>query len=164
MPTVTARKFASLEEVNLFLKGAIIFTPKVTGAARVYGLVGKKITFLAPADAVTFTTSSVTPNEDVSALTMNDIRTQIMAQVAGVTVKQLTNGRWAIVESTPSGGIHVDSNTSNTDAVALAALGLADNAVGTVYAAMDGETAPTDPYFLQACCDANGAHIVYTME
>lgn len=164
MSKIIVRKFNTLEEVNIFLTGGIIFSPPDLKSIndRVYGLVGKKITFLHPAASVTFTAGSQA--DDPSALTIADIRAQLVASLTGTKVIQLSGYlRWAIVETTPSAGIQVDSNLANTDADAAAKIGLGLTTTGKVYKAPDGATAVTAPYFLQAY-PFDASHVVYTVE
>jgi hypothetical protein len=152
MFNVVARKFNTLEEVNLFLTGGVIFSPPDLKSIndRVYGLVGKKITFLHPAVAVTFAAGAQA--DDPSALTIADIRAQLAAALTGTKVIQLSGHlRWAIVETTPSAGIQVDSNLANTDADAVAKIGLSLTATGIVR------------NFLQAY-PFEASHVVYTVE
>lgn len=77
-------KFRSTAELNYFFKGGL--TVGLNPKSPPQGLVGKTITFSAPAASCTFTQPAASPD---GQLTWQDIKSQLETQVAGLKVDAL---------------------------------------------------------------------------
>jgi len=147
------RKFSTIDELELFLQGAVLGSKQVP--ALYYGIVGKTLIFSQPTAAtVTFTT--VSNSIDPSALSFAEVKAQLEAGIADLTVRQI-KGTLALVETTPTvgKGVNITGGTGRNE------LGLSESAahVGKVYSS-DGATVP---YFVQAYATDN-SHVLVTQE
>jgi hypothetical protein len=93
-------KFSDINEMQLFLNGALIGGPIPNGMG---ALVGLTLTFTAPAFALTFAPSDAT-DRDPNLLLFSDLKAQIEAENDAVLVTQW-NGRIVFIEKTPSSGM-----------------------------------------------------------
>lgn len=134
MVATRLRKFGSMEDAELFLRGSVASGPiEEAGPSNttVYGLNGLTLVFTTPSHTVTFSDTSM------GGLSLSAIVAQITA-VLGVSANvKIVSRRIIITEASPTTGV-VLSNTST----ALAKLGFDPAGVsGKVYAPPDG-TAP----------------------
>lgn len=132
MAATRLRKFGSMEEAELFLRGSVASGPIKTAApsdTTVYGLNGLTLIFTNPSHTVTFSDTSM------AGLSLSAIVAQITAVLGGsANVKISTDRRIIITETSPTTGV-VLSNTST----ALAKLGFDPAGVsGKVYAPPSG--------------------------
>lgn len=147
-------KFENINLMQAFLNGAVIGGKDIRDG--VYGLVGKKLNV--KGTLYTFTAGVAGAQ---GPLTTKEIKTQLEAGVAGITVS-FYEGRTVIVETTPTSGVTVTGPNDGTDARAL--LGFEQTAgttTGKLYTPSDLTTTP--PVYTQAYHD-NGAHVVLTWE
>ena len=134
MASFMTRKFREVEEVDLFLNGGLIAAGDVVGGAEgnygINGLVGKTLKFTQPsAVTVTFVASVDPLNPDPSRLTFKDIKAQVEAAIAAVSVRQLMR-KLVLVEVTPTNGVTIDkTGTANT----LLGFDKNNDTVGTKY-------------------------------
>jgi hypothetical protein len=153
MPSFKFRKFQTVDEANLFVNGGIVGGKSLIGYQG--GLVGAVLTFTTPNVAVTFTTGAL-----AGTLTFAEIKAQIEAASALLSVIPVGEGRIGIVEKAPSAGVVL----ADTGAATKTALGFpADAAVtGKVYTYSASNTAPCVAalYF----DTASGSHVVTTWE
>ena len=114
MASFVTRKFREVEEVDLFLNGGLIGGTEIVGGADglygVNGLVGKTLIFIKPSAAtVTFVAGA-----DPYRLTYKEIKAQIEAAIAAVSVRQYMK-KLVVVEATPTNGVTIDkTGTGNT--------------------------------------------------
>ena len=99
------RKFSSMDDAAVFLKGHIIGGVDLTKNGSSLYLHGLTLVFNTPADSVTFTAS---PAAAQVPLTVQDVITQIEAQAAGVSAR-LNKGRLELYMTTP-GAINLDKD------------------------------------------------------
>lgn len=104
------RKFSSVDDLTLFLKGHIIGGVDLTKTSSALYLHGKTLVFNTPGATVTFAAS---PTNAQVSLTIQQVKTQIEAQAAGVTVR-FNKGRLEMFVTTP-GTISLDNTgTANS--------------------------------------------------
>lgn len=148
MAAFKTRKFQELEEVDLFLNGGLI------GGADLIGLylVGLTFKFVKPSAAtVTFTASTDPNNPDPSRLSFKDIKEQIEAAIATVSVRQRSR-HIVLIEKVPTDGVTVGrTGTANN----LIGFDTAVDTVGTKFGPI-GASAPS----LQAYSANDNAHVV----
>ena len=171
------RKFKTIGDAADFLNGAVLGGQVVKTSAPgsltgvgtgIQGLVGLTLIFSSPSAAtITFAASSGsggsahTPNTnpDPSILLLTDIRQQVAAGLATVTVKADTEGRLAFIESTPASGVTI-SHTGTANA--LLGLDTVNDSVGRFYKnAVISQTAPCWTWMQS---DGGNATIIATYE
>jgi hypothetical protein len=133
-----ARKFQTIDQVQVFLNGGIVgselkacYGPPGNQAPGVLNLVGKTLIFVGPGPTgtVTFVASSGS-NPDPNVLQLKDISAQIVAAIATLKVNMLA-GALTIQEATPASGVTVSSaGTANT----ILGFDTLNNTVGKFYA------------------------------
>lgn len=124
------RKFSSVDDATLFLKGHIIGGVDLSRTPSALYLHGKTLVFNTPAGTVTFAAS---PTAAQVPLTMAEVKEQIEADVAGVTVR-FNKGRLEVWTTTP-GAISLDATgTAN----AMFGFDAAADTVGAVYGVPGG--------------------------
>lgn len=167
MAKIVVRKFRELDELDLFLSGAVI-----AGDASGWGkaiatggnalnmnpvLAGLTLVFTSPAShTVTFAAGA----DPAGRLQFSEFKAQVQAVMTTLNVRQF-QGRIVFVESTPTSGVSISAaGTANT------ALGIdtAAASTGTVYGSPFAGTPPTAPYFLQAYSTNDNMHVLYTFE
>lgn len=127
------KKFASLDELNDFLQGAI--TPGSINNA-VYGLGGLVLKLTTPAAICTFATAH---NSAQESLTHRQIVDQINASAIGVggVYARLSHGRVVLIEKVPTAGLVLASE--GTGSTANTKLGYsASGSTSKVYGAPSG--------------------------
>lgn len=98
-------EFGSADEIQLFLNGGILGGLVGNGFI---GLVGKTLTFTAPAGTVTFV-SAGRPND---VLLLSDVKSQIETALTAVAIKVMAvRGRVAFVHPTGTSAIALDGST-----------------------------------------------------
>lgn len=132
MPLV-ARKFQSLDALNVFLQGGIEVGSQLNLVnGKVHGLHGLTLVFTTPAGTVTFA------DADGLGLSLLDIITQINDDVATLKARSINDGgqqRLVIIEVSPTGGVVLDGATSTANQV----FGFSESTVtGTFYNPPDG--------------------------
>lgn len=149
-------RFKDLNEAMLFLNGAVI--GKAIPLNGIQGLVGRKIKFTLPAAVEhTFVTGGGT---DPYTLSLDDIKTQLEAAVAGLKVRTF-EGKLVLQESTPSGGVVIIAATS-AEARALLGLDPANTITSKVFRPVSINVAP--PCWIALQVDDNNYHTIYTWE
>ncbi len=148
-------KFATIDLAQHFLDGGIvggeIYKSFEGGQGGISGLVGKTLTFTAPAGAVVFAAGV-----HGDRLLPLEIKAQIEAAVAGLTVV-FFGGRIGFIDTDLSAAVQLSAN----DEIAKAILGFPKNkaVVGKVY----GAVAPA-PYYMDSYAPNDGSHVIYVME
>ncbi len=104
----TSRKFRDIEEVQLYLNGAVICGRSLS--AGLYGLVGETMTFTRPAFSVTF---AAVPGRVDGLLLGKEIKTQIEAASVHIEVL-LLGGRPVFIEKVPTQGVALDPALTET--------------------------------------------------
>lgn len=161
MSILKTRKFLEVGELDIFLNGGVVGGADLVGGAGgnygTYALVGKTLKFAQPsATTVTFVASTDPNNPDPNRLTFKDIKAQIEAAIAAVSVQQF-NKRLVLIQVTPSAaGVTVDHTGTGTKQ-----LGFDPNhdTVGIKY----GPISTTAPC-LQAYMYDSGTHMIITYE
>jgi hypothetical protein len=174
-------KFPTTDKLTAFLNGAVFGnnvqntigsggggTQAPALGPGLGGLVGLTFKTKAPGPAGTCTFaasntgsgSGVTPgtNPDPNTLLFKDIKAQIEAAIAGVTVSMAT-GVLQVIETTPTNGVTVDhTGTAST------ILGFDGNndTVGKLYTPV--EVTPTAPCWTWSDTDNNGMLVIFTWE
>lgn len=153
MPANKIYKFKDINEMQYFLNGAIV--GKDIGAG-VEGLVGKTLTFGAPAGAVTFVAGTDPVNPYL--LRLKDIKAQTEASIATLKVISM-DGRIAFIEATPTTGVSLSAGDDNI----LLGFDKAAATVGKLYkpAGIAGAAAPQWPW---AYSVNENMHLVFTWE
>lgn len=144
--SLTARKFQSLDDVNVFLKGGITSSkdlPLIAGPGsqfKLFGLHGLTLVFGSPALAGTVTFSDA----NNQGLDLKAVAAAILAQTttngAPVRAKFTRNGtqtRLTLIEATPASGVSLTGGTARNVFGFPAA-----TVTGLVYDAPDGTTPP----------------------
>lgn len=127
------RKFNSVDDVTLFLKGHIIGGTDLNRTPNALYLHGKTLIFNTPGATVTFAAS---PTNAQVSLTLQQIKAQIEAQAAGVTAK-FNKGR---LELFVTAGTLINLDSAGT-ANGLLGFDTAADTASVVYAA-PGAAAP----------------------
>lgn len=149
---IKVQKFANIQELQLFLNGGLLGGNIGLG---IVGLVGKTMTFSAPAGTVTFVTAS----RYNDALTLVDIKTQIEAALNVANIKVISiYGRIGLVHPTAASAIVLDG----TDQPAKALLGFNANdpSTGKLYGVAIG----TPPALVSITPTIDNSYIVTTVE
>ena len=140
MAALKLLKFTNLEEANHLLNGGIIGANLKDGA--IDDLVGKTITFTAPAGTKTFTQGSKYPGR----LSFDEIKSQLEAAVANLKVV-MVNRRIAFRHA--SGTPVTLAAVPSTD-TARPLLGLSNAAIaGVTYAGPGGASPKVDQFYVQ---------------
>jgi hypothetical protein len=153
------RKFRDIESMEMFLHG-VVFGGHVP---QFYGnIIGKTLSFSFPAVAsVTFVTGADVTHMDPGGLSFKEVKQQLEAGVSGLLVFQ-RDGHLVLRQSTPTvgQGVLITLGTART------ILGFPSDSqvVGKVYGNMDGATAPTVPYIVQAYTSMDNSHTLITQE
>jgi len=160
-------KFREITEMNTFFAGGIIGGNDISwfgqsiagqggGAKDAPVLAGLTLIFTQPsAHTVTFVTGA----DPYGRLQFSEIKSQIAAGVAGLTINAFA-GRLVLVETTPTNGVTITSaGTANS------VFGFDTNAstVGKIYGTPFGST-PTAPYVGMAYSSNDNMHVVWTYE
>lgn len=152
------RKFSTIDELELFLQGAVTSTKKLPD--RYTAVVGKTLIFTKPT-SVTATFTTVNNQVDPSSLSFQEVKSQLETQVTGLTVRQ-RGGQLVLIQTTPvvGGGVTITGGTGRAE------LGLGENSTeaGKVYDAQNGATAPTVPFVVQAYMSSDNSHVLITQE
>ncbi len=128
MAVLRVRKFRDITELELFLQGAVI--GKQVGEY-IPNIVGKTLVFTQPTNTTfTFVAGTDVVKTDSKGLSRKEVKAQLEAGVAGLTVKFL-EGRLVLIQTSPTAGQGVNINGGS----ARDEIGLAENATttGTVY-------------------------------
>ena len=155
-------KFTNIGDLEWFLRGGVAggqlkMVPD-TGPG-LHGLIGETLTFTTPAGSVTFTGT-----DPGGFLTFGQIKSQIEAAVAGITVSMVDN-RIRIVETTPTNGIDIGSAGAEPARAILGFDGAAGgHSVGKVIKPFVGHAAPTTPYLVELVHANNDSYIAVIME
>lgn len=160
MASIRTRKFSEVSEVDIFLNGGVIGGVDIVAGAEgnygINGLVGKTLKFSQPSTAtVTFAASTDPNNPNPNRLTFKDIKSQIEAAIAAVSVQQHAR-RLVLIEVTPANGVTIDKTGTGTKLLGFDAN---HDTVGKKY----GPISTTAPC-LQAYGCYNDLHIVMTYE
>lgn len=134
MAGILTRKFREVEEVDLFLNGGLIGGADVIqglgGLYGINGLIGLTLKFKQPSAAtVTFVLSTDPNSTNPARLTYKDIKAQVQAVIAAVSVQQF-NRYLVLVETTPASGVTIDHTGTAT---ALLGFDANTDTVGIVY-------------------------------
>lgn len=146
-------KFRDIVEMEAFLRGGLVGGVDVSGG--VVELVGKVLTFTAPAGAVTFVTAS----RYNDMLLLKDIKTQVETALGVGNIKVFSiAGKIAFVHPTSASAISFSGN----DEPAKRLLGFDQNnsATGRAYSEAGGAS----PAFVQAYACADNSHVLVTNE
>jgi hypothetical protein len=128
MSSLVTRKFASVEDLNVFLHGGIISGPRFI-LSTLYGLHNKTLVFNMPAaTTVTF----VDPTD--AGLTLANIVTQIKAGAAALTPRY-SERRLVLEYATPGTAVDLDKTGTANEALGFSA---DEDTAGTFYNAWDG--------------------------
>lgn len=156
-------KFKDIVEAQAFLNGGVfgspVFQPPVP---MVRDIVGKTFITKAPGPAgtCTFVPAGTFPDGDRSALLFKDIKAQIEAAIANITV-HLIDGKMYVVETSPTNGTAIDkTGTSNK----LLGFDSAVDTVGKLYKPANTVTMPATPPVWVSSQVTETAHIIYTWE
>lgn len=172
-------KFKDISEVMHFLNGGVTggSVNKAQGGgslanigAGFNGLVGLTLKFKQPSvSTVTFVASSgvggsahsPSTNPDPNTLLLLDVKLQVEAVLAGVSVSANSDGRIRIVEKTPASGVTIDkTGTAN----AILGFDSANDEVGKVYAAPGTVTPAVAPAWVWAYAGNDNMHTVWVIE
>jgi len=159
-------KFRELDELNMFLNGAVVggdvsyFAQTIAqgggGQRDIPPLVG--LTFKTKAPGPAGTCTFIAGANPGGKLLFKEIKSQIEGAIAGVKVRQF-EGHLVIVESSPANGITIDkTGTAN----AVLGFDTGNDTIGKVYGTPYGT--PTPPYFGFAYSVNDNMHVVYTFE
>lgn len=143
-------KFRDIVEMELFLRGGLLGGDVSRG---VVGLVGKTLTFTAPAGNVTF----VTENRENDMLLLADIKAQTEAAIANLTVLSV-GGHIAFVHSSTAAGVAL----SATDSEAKSLLGF--RRVGATTGKVYGVVPGTPPAYLDSYASYDNSHVLVVNE
>jgi hypothetical protein len=134
-------KFRDIEEANHVLAGGILGGE--CPAAGIPELVGKTITFSAPAGTKTFTQPS---DSYQGMLRFKDIKAQLEAAITNLQVR-LIKGRLAFRHATPATAVALTA----VNETGRAPLGLPNNEAvsGTAYAGPGGSSPKVDQFYVQ---------------
>lgn len=168
MASVKYYKFRELDEIDLFLSGAVFGTDlSAWGKAIAAGgdtlkpapaLVGLTLIFTEPTAAtVTFTAGADT----FGRLQFSELKAQIEGAVAGTLVRQF-EGRLVIVESSPNHGVTITKSGTANQALGFDKTNA--DTVGKVYGSPYAATPPTPPYFMMGYSVNDNMHVVITYE
>jgi len=154
MPTNRIHKFNDIVEMELFLNGAIIGGDVSKGVE----VVGKQLHFIAPGPVgnVTFTTGTDPHNPYL--LRLKDLKAQIEAQAAGITVTS-KDGR-LVLKGSASGVVLHPLNAA--DANNLLGFDTDYDVVGKVYPPAAGVL--VDPCWVWANVCGENTYVIYTWE
>lgn len=161
------RKFREIDELNLFLSGAVMgvdvsyFAQSIQsgggGTRDLPSLVG--LTFITKAPGPAGTCTFVKGASPDGRLTAKEIKSQIEAAIVGLTVR-FFEGRLTVVETTPANGVTVDhTGTANS----ILGFDKSVDTAGKLYAS-PYVSPPVAPYFGWAYNDNNNMHVIYTFE
>jgi hypothetical protein len=146
-------KVRDIAEAQNFLNGALLSGKRADAGLP---LVGKTMTFTAPAAATcTFTAAGVTDREP-TLLLLKDIKAQLEAQVAGLKVYE-KDGILILIETTPSAGINLTGGT------ALPLLGMTAKQT-KVYTSGLITAPPVKPYLITCYAQNDNSHILVVDE
>ena len=149
------RKFSSIDELELFLQGAVLGSKPVP--AWYPGIVGKTLIFSKPS-AVTVTFVTANNQIDPTSLTFAAVKAQIESAFANAVIVGQRNSVLFIRQTTPvsGGGVNITGGTGRNE------LGLSESAthVGQVYD-VPGGIAPT---LVQTYAWTDGSHVLITQE
>lgn len=149
-------KFANYDEIQDFLNGGVFGGVVVQDGSKagVRGLTGK--TFIVQSTPVTFVATTSLPG-DPDLFLFKDIKAQIEAAVATVTVKSIRN-RIVIIEKTPTSGVTV---TKTGTANALLGFDSSVDTAGKVYNEPSSASTPKWVWFENT---GENSYVVITRE
>ena len=148
---LATRKFATLTEVNTHLAGRLVGGVDLTHTQGSLYLHGKTLVFNTPAATITFV---ATPASGQVALTLKEVKDQILAQSTSTITATYNRGRLEVRATTP-GVINLDlTGTAN----ALLGFSQSEDSVGTPVNAPGG----ANPVFIALVPDtaSNGYVLV----
>jgi len=150
-------KFSDITDAQYFLNGGLVGGNISRG---VPDLVGKVLTFTAPAFAVTFVAvSPAPPNRDPYTLLLVDIKAQVEAADPGISVQQY-DGKIVFVEKVPTTGVALSGN--DEPAKALLGFNQSQPAVGKIYRPAGISGGP--PNYTFAYSVNESTHVLFTWE
>ena len=144
-------KFRDIMEMENFLRGGIMGGVNIAGG--VVGLVGKLLTFTAPAGSHTF----VTANRYNDMLLLKDIKTQLEAAIANLKVYSI-GGQIAFQHTTAASAVVLSAN--NEPAKSLLGFDQDTAVTGKLYGVVPG----TPPAYINAYMGHDNAHVLVTNE
>lgn len=159
MASIKTYKFPSTTEGKWFLDGALVagLPGPIDSMGRVFGIVGKKITFVKPTAAtVTFVDGSIITVP--GALSLGDIAKQLRDGVTNLNA-YFVGGKLVLQDTTLVNGIQFNNSGANDDARAL--LGISSKALHTkIYA---DPSAVTTPRLVSVDAENGSNTIIYSV-
>ena len=166
MALIKINKFTTIDELQYFLAGGIFGSsagvqPRPGGGPGIPNIVGKTLTFLAPAGTVTFV-AGANPN---GFLTLKEIKAQLEAAIPTLVLRPtFEGGRLGIIQATPTTGVTLKGDgTVATNANVFLGFDSSNDTVGKVYGSPYAGPAVV-PYFIQSYSSNDNTHVVFTFE